>query len=106
MGAVMSNGAGEEVSVTLIHHLVGVMVGVVDTGVAVVSSADTVSPLYITLPKSNKSKQEKRMTKPDITSIFRLRGSLRNLVGLPRKLAMCCFMIQILHLASPGSPYG
>jgi len=39
MGAVMPNGAGEEVGITLIHHFVGVMVGVVDTGVGVVSSA-------------------------------------------------------------------
>lgn len=102
---MLDDGAGEDVAVVLIHHFVGV-VGVVDTGVAVVPSADTVSPRRVALPKSRKSRQEKRVTKPDITSILWLRGSLRNLVGFPRKLAMCCFMIQILHCSLPGSPCG
>ena len=44
VAAVTSDGAGEEVGVTLIHHFVGVMVGVADTGVAVVPSADAASP--------------------------------------------------------------
>ena len=96
----MLDGVGKDVAVVLIHHFVGVMVGVVDTGVAVVPSADTVSPRRVALPKS---RQEKRMTKPDITSILWLRESLRNLVGSPRKLAMCCFMIRILRRISPGS---
>jgi len=82
----MSNGAGEEVGITLIHHFVGVVVEVMDMGMAVVPSADTVSPRRVTLPKS---RQEKRMTKPDITTILWLHGLLRNLVGLPRKLSMC-----------------
>ena len=44
MAAVTSDGAGDEVGLTLIHHFVGMIVGVVDTGVAVMPSADTVSP--------------------------------------------------------------
>lgn len=104
MAAVTSDGAGDEVGLTLIHHFVGMIVGFVDTGVAVMPSADTVSPRRS--PEKEESRQEKRMTKLDITSILWLCGSLRNLVGLPRKLAMCCFMIHILHTASLGSPAG
>ncbi len=70
VAAVTSDGAGEEVGVTLIHHFVGVMVGVADTGVAVVPSADAASPRRVALPNSGKSRQEKRMTKPVITSIL------------------------------------
>jgi hypothetical protein len=47
----------EKVGVILIHHFVGVMVGVVDTGVAVVPSADTVSP------RRSPEKQEKQAGK-------------------------------------------
>lgn len=75
VAAVASDGAGEEVGVTLIHHFVGVIVGVVDTGVAVVLSADIVSPWRVALPKSRKSRREKRMMKPDVTSILWLCGS-------------------------------
>ncbi len=50
----MPDGVGEEVDAALIHHFVGVMMGVVDTGVAVVPYADTVSPRRGALPKSRK----------------------------------------------------
>ena len=81
----MLDGVGEDVAIVLIHHFVGVMVGVVDMGVAVMLSADTASPWRVALPNSRKTRQEKRTTKTDITSILWLRGSLRNFVGLPRK---------------------
>lgn len=95
---------GEDVAVALIHHFVGVMVGVVDMGVVFMPSADTVSLRRAALPKRGKSRQVNRITEADITNIFRLRGSLRKLAGLPRKLARCCFIIEILHPTSPGSP--
>lgn len=97
---------GEDVAVALIHHFVGMMVGVVDMGVVFMPSADTVSLRRAALPKRGKSRQVNRITKADITNIFWLRGSLRKLAGLPRKLARCCFIIAILHPASPGSPGG
>ena len=57
MAAVTSDGAGDEVGLTLIHHFVGMIVGVVDTGVAVMPSADTVSP------RRSPEKQEKQAGK-------------------------------------------
>lgn len=57
MAAVTSDGAADEVGLTLIHHFVGMIVGVVDTGVAVMPSADTVSP------RRSPEKQEKQAGK-------------------------------------------
>ena len=64
----MLAGAREEVGVTLIHHFVGVIAGVVDTDVAVVSLQ--IQFRRVALPNRMKSRQEKRMTNPDITSIL------------------------------------
>ena len=74
---------GEEVDVTLIHHFVGIVVGIWDKGVRVPRSTDSASRCRDALPKSRNSRQEKRMIKLEIASIFWLCGSWRNLVGLP-----------------------
>lgn len=84
----MSDGAGKEVDVTLIHHFVGVMVGVVDTGESYLLQIQfrrVASPSQIT----GKENDEAGYNRHSLVT-----GALRNLAGLPRKLAMCCFMIR------------
>ena len=60
MAAVTSDGAGDEVGLALIHHFVGMIVGVVDTGVAVMPSADIVS---LRRSPEKQEKQEKQAGK-------------------------------------------
>jgi len=95
---------GDDIEVDLIHHFVGMIVGVVGTSGVFISSTDMVSSRRAVLPKKRKSRQEKRKTKENITKILRLCESLINLDGLPRKLEMCSFMIRILHSTQRGSP--
>jgi len=70
----------------LIHHFVGVIIGVVDTGVVVVPPAYTVSLRSVALPNNRKGRQEKRMTKLEIVSIFWLRGSLSAIGRIAKKI--------------------
>jgi len=70
VAAVRLSEVGENVAVVLIHHFVGVMVGVVDTGVAVILTADIVGLPRGALPNSRKSRQEKRITKLAMTAIL------------------------------------
>ena len=95
---------GDNIEVDLIHHFVGVIVEVVETGSVFISSTDMVSPRRAVLPKRRNSRHEKRKTKENIARILWLRGSLMSLDGLPRKLRMCCFTIRILHTTWLGSP--
>jgi hypothetical protein len=88
---VISDGVGEEVGVTLIHHFVGVMVGVVDMGVTIVSSADTIPPRREALPKSRKSRQEKRIMKPDITRNFLIKWVVEEFGWVAKKIGDVLF---------------
>lgn len=58
MAAVTSDGAEDEVGLTLIYHFVAMIVGVVDTGVAVMPSADTVSPRRFPEKQAGKENDE------------------------------------------------
>ena len=59
---------GDDIEVDLIHHFVGVMMGVMDMGVADVLLADTDPPWRETLLKSSNNEQANTITKIDITT--------------------------------------
>ncbi len=66
--AVVLDREGDNIEVDLIHHFVGVMMGVMDIGVADVLLADTDPPWRETLLKSSKNEQANTITKIDITT--------------------------------------
>ena len=104
MDGVELDREGDDIEVDLLHHFVGMIVGVAGTGSVFISSTDMVSPRRAVLPNRRNSRHEKRKTKKNITRILWLRGSLMSLDGLPRKLRMCCFTIRILLTTWLGSP--